>query len=188
MLILSHEKKSKIDENHYWDRFLMEKQFTASVYVIETNKVLLLFHPKLHKWLPPGGHLEQNEIPPECAVREALEETGLKIELIPDEHLWVSRWNASSFARPWLCLLENIPLHGSQPAHQHVDFIYIGRPVGGAIGQAHRKQHDLRWFDLNEILALKPDEEIFAETQQTISKIFEKLEIYSSPEKFSQTN
>lgn len=150
----------------------MEKQFTATVYILEENKVLLLFHPKLKKWLPPGGHLEDNELPPECAKREAQEETGLIIELIKDEHLWVDRWNAASFERPWLCLLENIPPHGSQPVHQHVDFIYLGRPTGGFISEDHRAQQPIRWFTLEEVLSLEPDRDIFVETQQTIQKIF----------------
>lgn len=152
----------------------MEKQFTSSVYILNENKVLLLFHPKLQKWLPPGGHLEESELPPECAIREAFEETGLQIKLIKDEHLWVSRWNASSFERPWLCLLENIPPHNSHPAHQHIDFIYLGSPIGGSITEEHRKQHEIRWFSYDEILALKPDIEIFVETQQTLEKIFER--------------
>ncbi len=151
----------------------MEKQFTATVYIIDEGKVLLLFHPKLQKWLPPGGHLEKNELPTDCAIREAFEETGLEIELIKDEHVWVSQWNASSFERPWLCLLENIPPHNTQAAHQHVDFIYLGRSIGGSIGEEHRKQHEIRWFTHDEVQTLTSDEEIFAETQQTLSKVFE---------------
>ncbi len=149
----------------------MEKQFTATVYLIENNKVLLLFHPKLKKWLPPGGHLESNELPSECAKREAFEETGLIIELTKDEHVWVDRWSASSFERPWLCLLENIPPHGPQPAHQHIDFIYLGRPVGGHTSEAHQIQNAIRWLSLEEVLSLEPDQEIFVETQEVIQKI-----------------
>ncbi len=151
----------------------MEKQFTATVYIVEENRVLLLMHPKLRKWLPPGGHLESNELPSECAIREAFEETGLQIEILKDEHLWISKWNAESFERPWLCLLENIPPHGSQPAHQHMDFVYLGRKIGGEITEEHRTQHEIRWFDLSTVLSLTPDEEIFAETQETIAKIFD---------------
>ncbi len=153
----------------------MEKQFTATVYIIENDKVLLLFHPKHRKWLPPGGHLEQNEIPPEAAIREALEETGLHIELIKDEHVWISRFNAVSFVRPWLCLLEYMPPHGNQSAHQHVDFIYLGRPIGGAITEEHQRCNAIRWLTLEEVLAFKPDEDIFAETQTTLAQIFKEL-------------
>jgi len=58
----------------------MEKHFTATTYIIQDGKVLLIPHSKLGKWLPPGGHVELNETPPECAIREALEETGLEIK------------------------------------------------------------------------------------------------------------
>ena len=150
----------------------MEKQFTSSVYILDGDKVLLLFHPKLQKWLPPGGHLEEGELPTECALREAFEETGLQVELIKDEHTWVSRWNASSFERPWFCLLENIPEHNSKAAHQHVDFIYLGKAVGGQIEEQHRKQHQIRWFTQDEVMSLKSDEEIFLETQEILEKVF----------------
>ncbi len=153
----------------------MEKQFTATVFIVDEEKVLLLLHPKLKKWLPPGGHIEPNETPPECAIREALEETGLHIELIKDEHVWISRWNAISFERPWLCLLEIVPAYKDKPEHQHIDFLYLGKQVGGSIGEEHLKQQDIRWFTCEEVLALAPDEDIFVETQQVIQKIFEKV-------------
>ncbi len=153
----------------------MIRQFTATVYVLQEKQVLLHFHKKMGKWLPPGGHLEENETPPECAIREALEETGLHVELIRDENLWVDCWNASSFERPFLCLLENIPPYKDQPAHQHVDFIYLGRPAGGSLDPEAIAQTQLRWFTLDEVLALKTDEEIFGETQQTIQSIFQKV-------------
>ena len=150
----------------------MEKQFTSSVYILEEGKVLLLFHGKLQKWLPPGGHVEMGELPSECAIREALEETGLHVELIKDEHVWIFRLNATSFERPWLCLLENIPEHKSQPAQQHVDFVYVGKVIGGQIEEEHRMQHQIRWFTQEEVLSLKPDDEIFAETQQVLTQLF----------------
>jgi 8-oxo-dGTP pyrophosphatase MutT (NUDIX family) len=148
------------------------RQFTATAYILNENQVLLHFHKKLGKWLPPGGHLEENETPPECAIREAKEETGLDIAIIQDERLWVTRWNATSFERPFLCLLENIPAYKEQPEHQHIDFIYLGKPIGGFLDPEAIASTNLRWFTLEEVLLLKTDEEIFGETQQTIQTIF----------------
>ncbi|SRR3989339_824416 len=151
----------------------MEKHFTATAYILFSDKVLLLFHPKLQKWLPPGGHLEENETPPEGAKREVLEETGLEIDWVMQENLWIERWNAKSIERPYLCLLENIPAHGNKPEHQHIDFIYLAKPIGGKLIEDPL----LRWFSLQEVLDLKSDKEIFLETQETISHIYKSLSL-----------
>jgi 8-oxo-dGTP pyrophosphatase MutT (NUDIX family) len=145
---------------------LIEKHFTATAYIIDGGKVLLIPHPKLKKWLPPGGHVEENETPPECARREALEETGLVIQITSQENLWIDAWNATSFERPYLCLLENIPAHGSKPAHQHMDFIYLARPLSKEL------LPEARWFSLEEVEALKEEEEIFGETKTTLRHLF----------------
>ncbi len=148
---------------------MIEKHFTATAYIVQEGKVLLIPHPKLNKWLPPGGHVEPNETPPECACREAFEETGLKIQIIPQENLWIEAWNAASFERPYLCLLENIPAHGDKPAHQHMDFIYLAKPADGSITQDAK--WGARWFSLEEVEALVDDDEIFGETKKAIRHI-----------------
>ncbi len=151
----------------------MERQFTATTYIIDKGRVLLINHRKLKKWLAPGGHLDPNEIPPEGARREAKEETGLDIEFIPQENIWIERWNATSFHRPFLCLLEEIPEHNGTPAHQHVDMIYVAKPISGQEMQNHHETDGLRWFSLEDIEKLEPDIEIFVETQQVIRTIFQ---------------
>jgi ADP-ribose pyrophosphatase YjhB (NUDIX family) len=138
------------------------KHFTATVYVIMDEKVLLLPHPKLKKWLPPGGHVELNETPAECAKRETLEETGLEIAIIPQENIWIEQSNATSIERPYLCLLENIPPYKDQPFHQHIDFVYLARSVKGDL------LPEVRWFSWEEVNSLSEDE-IYLETKQTIA-------------------
>ena len=149
----------------------MERQFTATAYVIDKQKTLLIFHKKLQKWLPPGGHLDSNETPAEGARREVCEETGLDIEFIKQENIWINSENSNSFERPYLCLLEEIPMHGTKPAHQHIDFIYIATPVGGTESHNPHEIEDMRWFSLEEVEKLKVGIEIFADTQQTIRQI-----------------
>ena len=146
----------------------MERQFVSTCYLIDKEKFLLLFHHKHQKWLPPGGHLERGETPPEAARREVLEETGLEIEFLLEENLWVEEWNARSIERPFSCLLEQIPARAGEPAHEHIDFIYVAQPTGGTLT-------DGRWFSLDEVEALKTHEEVFFDTQETIRQIANKV-------------
>lgn len=158
----------------------MVRQFTATVYVIENQKVLLIFHRKLGKWLPPGGHVDPNELPSDAAIREAREETGLEVELIAQENIWIDRPNAKSFPRPFMCLLEEIPARPTEPAHQHIDLVYRGRTVGGQIVENGEEIDGLRWFSLEEMESLQTDIEIFDETKQTIRLLLSEELSYST--------
>ena len=57
------------------------RHFTVAVFVVHAGRVLLHYHRKLGRWLPPGGHIEDNELPDDAARREVLEETGVHIRL-----------------------------------------------------------------------------------------------------------
>ncbi|MBU0929712.1 MAG: NUDIX domain-containing protein, partial [Nanoarchaeota archaeon] len=55
----------------------------VGVYIIKDNKILFGKRKGFHgsgTWCPPGGHLEFNESIEECAIREVMEETGIKIK------------------------------------------------------------------------------------------------------------
>jgi len=143
----------------------MQREYTATAYLFDGDRTLLIKHPKLHMWLPPGGHLEPGEMPHEGALREVLEETGLEIEFILDENIHIDRWNAHSIPRPYMCLCEKI----SHPPHEHIDFIYVAHVVN----EQHLKSNFLaRWFSLCEVEALPGDEEIFEETKDTLRHLF----------------
>lgn len=50
--------------------------------IFKDNKILLGMRKGAHghlTWAAPGGHLEFNESPHDCAIRETKEETGLEI-------------------------------------------------------------------------------------------------------------
>ncbi len=159
----------------------MRRDLCATVYIIHEDKVLLLYHRKLQKWLPPGGHVDPNETPDEAAIREAWEETNVEVELISFQtDLDVNRPNARSLPAPFSCLLEEIPAFGDQPAHQHIDMVYMGRPKTLELKQSERESDGLRWFSMEEVDLLISDQEIFEETKETIRYLMQKQYSYCS--------
>ena len=84
----------------------------------------------MRAWLPPGGHIEPNEDPVQAVVREALEETGLRIEVVPTTPpLGLSY--PEEVTTPFTIMVEDIhdPVEGF---HNHIDMIYFCRPLGGS--------------------------------------------------------
>ena len=132
----------------------MKRQFTTSVYILDEDKVLLIFHPKFQKWLPPGGHIEENELPSEAAKREVLEETGLEISFYSDENIWVHSSNAKSVERPYLCQLQDVPAYKNEEAHQHMDQIFVARPLLDK-PPSNPPELLMKWFTLSELKSIE---------------------------------
>lgn len=70
-----------------------DRRLGVGVIVVQDGKILLGKRKGSHgagTWAPPGGHMEIDETPEECAKRELLEETGLQaISIRP--LTWVNR-------------------------------------------------------------------------------------------------
>ena len=82
-------KNFKIDEilksSNPFSRKNSQGHITASGLVINDDKVLLIFHPYIKRWLQPGGHIDEGETPINAAIREVYEETGLVCTLASNE-------------------------------------------------------------------------------------------------------
>jgi 8-oxo-dGTP pyrophosphatase MutT (NUDIX family) len=63
-----------------YKRERLEGHFTASAWIVnkERTHTLLTLHRKLGRWLQLGGHADGNENLLEVAMKEAVEESGLK--------------------------------------------------------------------------------------------------------------
>jgi len=112
---------------------------TASAFVLhpEADRLLLVMHHKLQRWLQPGGHVEPSDASVwEAAMREIEEETGLKATLVGGGPFDVDVHRLS---------------HGGAE-HEHFDVRYLvwgeGDPIAGD------GVDDIRWATLAEMEAM----------------------------------
>jgi 8-oxo-dGTP pyrophosphatase MutT (NUDIX family) len=120
------------------------RHFVATVYVVNGGAVALHEHEKLGMWLPPGGHVERDELPHEAAKREVREELGQPVELVAPRGGLESP-TARSIPRPQHFLLEDINVHDGTVGHQHVDFVYYGRTESRDIQPAENEAGPEAW-------------------------------------------
>jgi dUTP pyrophosphatase len=136
------------------------REFLSTVYIVENGKVLLTWNKKVKKFIPLGGHVEENELPSDCAIREAKEESGYEIELIDLGNLKIRN------------LPQNLDIHLDiiKPDHHHINLSYIGRIVGGEMLRESDECTELKWFSKEEIEA---HPEIFDNTREKALKSLE---------------
>lgn len=112
------------------------REYAVAVFVVHDGAVLLHYHQKLARWLPPGGHVNEDELPCDAAVRETREEAGLEIiivDAVTVEYHEVDRPTGvpTRLPSPIGIQLEEIPARPGNPAHQHIDFVYAGSVAEG---------------------------------------------------------
>ena len=138
-------------------RETLEGHITGSAIVINptAQRILLLHHRKLDRWLQPGGHCDGDPNPLAVAIREVEEETGLTSPIPISETIFDVD-------------VHRIPTKGNIPEHWHYDIRYLFTADDQKMLQkSEREAIDLRWFTLTELDQVNPDE--------SLSRVREKL-------------
>ena len=141
------------------------RDFTVATFVLHQGKVLLLWHKKLQMWLPPGGHIEPNELPDEAAIREVKEESGLEVVLLSRPGLPPVP-GPLQLARP-----EGIQLEQIGPDHQHIDLIYFARPADPAAVKpvANDEAERVGWYGRDQLHLIPLTEEVRAWIEKALA-------------------
>jgi 8-oxo-dGTP pyrophosphatase MutT (NUDIX family) len=124
--------------------------FTAAIFVVRGDKVLMVHHRNLNQWLPLGGHIELDEDPEQAALREAREESGLEVELL-GERPPVSGHGTRALPTPRF-----LDIHRITATHRHVGLIFWARPKSGRIKLAPAEHHAIRWCSRRDLENLVP--------------------------------
>ena len=124
---------------------------TGSAWILSPDhgSVLLVHHRKLGRWLQPGGHADGDADLFRVAVREAREETGLvTFETLP----------GGDPPAPLDLDIHEIPPHGGEPAHLHLDVRFLLVAAPGEVPRVSEESAAIRWVP-RERLGETSDEE-----------------------------
>ncbi len=124
--------------------------FTVAVFVVHRNKVLLVHHRRLKKWLPIGGHIELDEDPEIAAIRETEEESGLKVRLIGERPPTTGDGTRALIAPRFL------DIHRITNEHEHIGMIYWATTDTSEVRLAEEEHLDIRWCSAEELKELHP--------------------------------
>ena len=124
----------------------MITQLVVSGYLFHQDKLLLIHHKKLNKWLPPGGHMHPNETPDEAVVREFKEETNLDVAFLQRDTLPVV-----GTVRRVLALPFHVNVHDVGD-HDHCCLFYLCKPTNPQDLTPNLKEvNSARWFSKEEL-------------------------------------
>jgi 8-oxo-dGTP pyrophosphatase MutT (NUDIX family) len=145
------------------------RHFTVAVFVVHNQRVLLHYHRKLGKWLPPGGHVEPNELPDDAAIREVLEETGIRARLLGARGLPIDE--PRQLVVPAGIQVESIYL-----GHEHIDLVYFAQPDPNDLRAAEvdprlAESDRVGWYAADELATLGANDEIQAWAKRALDAV-----------------
>ncbi len=122
--------------------------FTAEVFIVCQNKVLLRQHDKYKKWLSVGGHIELDEDPNQAAIREVKEEVGLDVTLCHEQDCSLTEGHGyRELIPPYF-----MNIHKINDTHQHVTFVFFGVSETDQLVLSETEKSDgCKWFTCEEL-------------------------------------
>ncbi len=151
------------------------KHATASVFLLTRAdnpwRIGLVRHPRLGKWMLPGGHVEPDENAAEAALREVAEETGLTARLLSgprlDEPDGVD--DPPVIAPLWI-VEQHVPAERREPEpHTHVDHLYLA--LTETTAPAPGAELPFAWYTTDQLAAVDMFEDTRARATYLLGRI-----------------
>jgi len=135
------------------------RHFTSTVYIVNNGATALHHHDRLGIRIPPGGHVDRDELPHEAGIREVREETGLEPDLLR-ETADIDAPAGEVLPQPAHMMLYDINVHpDGAVGHQHIDHVYFAavdsRTIAPTDGEAAAAVWE--WYTADELRASEID-------------------------------
>lgn len=130
---------------------------TGSAWILSADltDVLLVHHRKLGRWLQPGGHADGEADLFRVAVREAQEETG------------IVTFTTLPGINPLDLDIHEIPAHGDEPPHLHLDVRFLLVAAAGEVPRASEESTAVRWVQRERLGELSDEESLHRMERKT---------------------
>ncbi len=122
-----------------FERSLEIGHITASAFIVDkkNEKILLLHHKKLNKWLQPGGHCDGEENVLKVAIKEVYEETGLKIDSLESDIFDLD--------------IHTIPSNKTISQHEHFDIRFLFDLDSALQTRINEESNQLAWVSVKNL-------------------------------------
>jgi ADP-ribose pyrophosphatase YjhB (NUDIX family) len=140
------------------------RHFTSTVYIVNEGATALHHHGRLGIRIPPGGHVDRDELPHEAGLREVREETGLEPRLLR-ETASLEPPAGEVLPQPAHMMLYDINVHpDGTVGHQHIDHVYFAAVDSRAIDPGHGEASAAvwEWYTPAELRASEIDRDTVA--------------------------
>ncbi|HEY3034549.1 MAG TPA: NUDIX hydrolase [Streptosporangiaceae bacterium] len=129
-------------------KYLRDATYVVGGYVVRGDRVLLLWHGGLSRWVPTGGRIElaSGEYPHEALIREVRDETGLAVSVAGGAGLEVRDDAATPLPMP--ISIQEIRISASK---EYLDFVYFCNLLGGELSLDYRAARAYHWFSKDDL-------------------------------------
>ena len=130
------------------DRDCMPGHLTASALVVneDRSRVMLHHHAKLNRWLQFGGHCDGDANLPAVALREAIEESGVRNLSIDPEIIDID--------------IHVIPERKKVPEHLHLDTRFMVMAADNCQPTKSDESLEVCWYDVGELKEIELDDSV----------------------------
>ena len=125
--------------------FKMKTDLVVGGFIFHEDKVLLIHHKKSDKWWEVGGHIDKDETPDDCLLREIKEEVNIDVQILNQANLTNKGTTKRNLAAPFYVSVHNVG------DHDHCCLFYICKALNPEKLKINKELKNFGWFTKDDM-------------------------------------